>query len=435
MTTRVLGGRLAFLGVSSIQKALPLLILPFLTATLGSERYGQVAVLVSCFTLVSMTLGLGLESITYRFGKRTDSESKGFMIAAAALQRFAPIMVGLLAAFVIILTGVRIGGTSAINVALELFAASVYCSAWQFPTSLARVRGNTRWYFFLAIAYSILLAASKLLFVLWLDLGVTGWAIADVTASFFLFLFTFRDFSPYLRDFRSNWRNVNLARPLALGSPLTVSAVSQWINGSLDRILVAAILGLSTAGQYALAAQVVAIGAVIVTELTKYVQPHLTVDSSHEGREVLARVAPRHIFLVSLVCVVTAIVGAFLAPVVFGPSFSRVGYLSSIMAVPLVFNGLSYLGMEYLSITRGKTRSIAVISLVTAAVSVMLNLLLLPLIGISGAVWSLGITSLLTFILIWLRVVRSGIELRTLMGFFWSIPVSIVIIVSIAWMA
>ncbi|MHA7303551.1 oligosaccharide flippase family protein [Pseudarthrobacter sp. MDT1-22] len=422
------------MAVSAIQKALPLLILPLLTNILGPEKYGEVAVLISCFTLVSMTFGLGLETIAYRYGKIADADAQSYVVATALLQRVAPILIGLTLGSAIYLMNVSVGGATPIYVALAVMAASIYCSAWQFPTSMARVRGRLRSYFLYALTYSFLLAVFKLLFVLGLNMGVLGWVIADITASLSLFLLTFRDFLPFFRGIWSNRRMLRFRPSLRLGGPLVVSSVSQWITGSMDRILVAALLGTAAAGHYALAAQVATIGGVVITELTKYIQPHLAPESERDANRVLARVAPRQILLVSVACVLTSALGAFIAPIVFGPAFGNLGFLSSLMALPLVFTGLSFLGIEYLSITRGKTRSVAVISILTAGLSIILNFVFLPRIGVPGAVGTVAITSVITFSAVWFPIMRSELGIKRSIQFFWPAAVGLACILAIAWM-
>lgn len=431
---RILGGRLAFLAVSAVQKALPLLILPFLTAILGPEKYGEVAVLISCFTLVSMTFGLGLETVMYRYGSLKNPQAKSYIAAAALLQRFVPILIGLLLGLSIHALDVRVGGASAQHVALAVIAASVYCSAWQFPASLARVVGRFRTYFAYALTYSFILAGFKLLFVVVLNLGVQGWVLADVTASTCLFILTFRDFLPFLRSFRARKTYLHMGPPMRLGGPLVINAISQWIVGSFDRILIAVILGATSAGHYALAAQVVTIGGVIIAELTKYVQPHLSPAKELPAREVLLKVAPRQVVLVALICMLTAALGAYIAPFIFGEAFGNLGYFSALMAAPLVLNGLSYLGIEYMSITRGKTRSIAFLSLFTSALSVLLNILLLPRMGISGAVVTLAATAVLTFVIVWAPIIRSDLGTKASAQLFWPAAVGVVMILSAALM-
>lgn len=431
---RFLGGRLAFLAVSAVQKALPLLILPFLTAILGPEKYGEVAVLISCFTLVSMTFGLGLETVMYRYGSLENPEARRHIAAAALLQRFVPILTGFLLGLSIHALDLRVGGASAQHVALAVVAASVYCSAWQFPASLARVAGRFRIYFVYALTYSFILAVSKLLFVVFLNMGVYGWVLADVTASVCLFLLTFRDFLPFLRAARVRRVHMHMGPPIKLGGPLVINAISQWVVGSFDRILIAVILGATSAGHYALAAQVVTIGGVVIAELTKYVQPHLAPSNELPARIVLLKVATRQVVLVALISMLTAALGAFIAPAIFAEAFSNLGYLSALMAAPLVLNGVSYLGIEYMSITRGKTRRIALLSVFTAALSVLLNVALVAQIGIFGAVVTLAATAVLTFVIVWGPIMRSDLGLKTSFQLFWPAAIGVVGTLSIALM-
>lgn len=431
---RILRGRLAFLAVSAVQKALPLLILPFLTAILGPQKYGEVAVLISCFTFVSMTFGLGLETVMYRYGSLKNPEAGRYIAAAALLQRFVPILIGLLLGLSIHALGLRVGGVSAQHVALAVVAASVYCSAWQFPASLARVSGRFQIYFIYALTYSFILALFKLLFVVILNMGVQGWVLADLAASACLFVLTFRDFLPFLRSARVRRIYLHVGPPMKLGGPLVINAISQWVIGSFDRMLIAVILGSTFAGHYALAAQVVTIGGVIIAELTKYVQPHLAPSDQLPARKVLLNVASRQVVLVALICVLTAALGAFIAPIIFGGAFSNLGFLSALMAAPLVLNGLSYLGIEYMSITRGKTRRIALLSVFTAALSVLQNVLLLPQMGISGAVVTLASTAVLTFAMVWAPIIFSDLGVKTSLQLFWPAVLGVVMILSIALM-
>lgn len=213
-----------------------------------------------------------------------------------------------------------------------------------------------------------------------------------------------------------------------LGLPLVPGQASQWVQGMSDRIIIAALLGASIAGQYALAGQLVSIGSAVILEMSKYVLPQLTPGSpkNHDAvNSVLQKVAPNQLQLFSITAVVIGLGGSF-APIVFGEAFSHSAPIATFLAAALLFTGVGYLSDTILGITLGLTRIVGLANVIGAGVSVVANIILLPLFGIGVAVATAISTSALVTLVLWFALWKAGARVSVLL------PSIAVVVVSFA---
>ena len=415
---RLASGRLAFLGLSVLQRGIPFLLLPLMTGTLGAYSYGQASVLTAIFLLCGVTFSLGMDMVTYRHGPAAlvaAGEDRDTLSAGAALQLCAPIVLAAGTAGVILMAGLPIASVPAQSIALSVMGAGVTTAAWQFPAAWARTQGKFGRYATFAIVNTVILASCKVVFVVLLGWGAEGWAIADLVSGILLIFVTGASYRVPL-SWRKGVRTRGLRPALRLGLPLVPGQASQWAQGMSDRLLIAGLLGASLAGQYALAGQLVSIGSAVILELSKYVLPSLA-SAGYSNRDavnmVLQRVAPSQLQLFSLTAVGVGLGGSF-APVVFGASFSQSAPISTFLAAALLLTGVGYLSDNILGITLGLTRIVGVANVAGAVASVTANILLIPVLGVAGAVGVAICSSAVVTACLWFALWKNGARISPL---------------------
>ncbi|WKN50690.1 lipopolysaccharide biosynthesis protein [Nocardioides sp. Arc9.136] len=406
MVGRVLRGRPAFLAVAAVQRGIPFLLLPLFVRVLTPTEYGHVAVLAATMTLGSMTFGLGQELVAYRY-LNDPQDGRRTVTSAALVQTAAPLGLAALTTGLLLVTGLDLGGTSRAAVTVTLFSAAVYCIAWQYPAALYRNDGHLGPFFGLAVLYSVLVAAAKVLFVVALDAGVLGWAAADLLGATALLACTATTLASTLRRVRSDTTSASVRRVLRLGVPVSISQFARWAAGFSDRIWIVVLVPPTSAAGYLIAAQLVTIGNVVAIELARFLQPQI---SRHQGAlaELLRTVLPRHLAFSLLAAGAVAGIAAVFVQLGLAADYEGVAALSAVLSVGLFFQSLNYLGSDVSAIAVGNTNWLMAVSIGAGIAGTAGSFVLIGVLGVWGAVAAAVGTQVLTSVLLWVPIRRAA---------------------------
>lgn len=155
-----------------------------------------------------------------------------------------------------------------------------------------------------------------------------------------------------------------------------------------DKVLILQLLGANAAGQYTAAFRIVSVFVLPIAALINAALPRLFVQAGSDGKGSVLRAITVAALAYAVFAAVLSVAAAPWMPLLFGeaytPAIPLVGMLSA--WIPLV--ALHQCGASALT-SGGLQSSRVVIEAVGLAAIVVLNMLLLPALGIVGAVWSL----------------------------------------------
>ncbi|HNK69653.1 MAG TPA: polysaccharide biosynthesis C-terminal domain-containing protein, partial [Flavobacteriales bacterium] len=156
------------------------------------------------------------------------------------------------------------------------------------------------------------------------------------------------------------------------------------VNYRLDIWIVDQFSGTANLGLYAAAVGVGQLFFNIPEPLSRVVQPYLY-SSNDDGMMERFRVIARLNFTaVTVLCIFTAIIAPWLLPLMYGPDFS-----GSVTALRLLLPGIAFCGayklLAVVLIQRGLLRFNLYGSVIAALTTVVLDLVLIPAMGITGA--------------------------------------------------
>lgn len=360
------------------------------TRLLGPEGYGTVALVVSAVQIFSV-VGLGwIMPATIRFGREA-------LVQEGAAGRFfwswLPLGVG--SALISVLVAVasmplihRYSGLSRGLAALFLFLLLATAIA-RAVDSLLQMAGRMR-------VYAVGLPTGKLVYVLALG-GVpllTGWeinaggvvllmglALAVQVVVGFLFLES-RLFRPVTIDWALTRRMATYSSPLLLS--FSAGYLSDWMDISLLR----AFRTTAEVGIYHVAYQAMLLVSGILTGVTTLAFPLLTTwraeGSDQQVRRYLNRLVPQAAVCWGLFISGVGLVGGFLFPLLFGPSFQEGSRYFCLLLAGTAFQIVSYFYSPIFSsydILGHATR----ILFAMAVVNFFIDLLLIPSWGPTGA--------------------------------------------------
>jgi O-antigen/teichoic acid export membrane protein len=186
---------------------------------------------------------------------------------------------------------------------------------------------------------------------------------------------------------------------LLFSLPLLPHVASGWIISSSDRIILEKFIDISDLGVYALAVQVSMVLALFYTSVNNALVPRYTT-LRKEGKEEKAEKLLKMFGIIVTIFGVLSIPLAMLAI----KFFTSNEYAAALMLTPLLLLGQIIKGYYFIPVAKlfyvKKTNAIASSSTLAAVISILVNLLAIPIIGIYGAIVSAIISEVFRYLLI-----------------------------------
>lgn len=394
--------RWVYVAGAAFQRAVPFILLPIFVRFLSPDEYGQVSVLTAVFTLVSMTSGLGQEVVEYRYFFDKSTRGRSIMRAAVGIHLAGPVTIGLAAAAVMVGLEVEFAGVPALPLAGAILGGAIYVTAWRFPAVLFRCEGDLGRFFALSIGYAVLSSVVRVVLLIPLGLPVGAWILGDVIAALLLLLVTRRIYVTQLRSLNTEVGREHRRAALSLGVPAMTSQGARWVAGYSDRLLLVGLMGAAAGGTYMVATQLVSVSALLIMELSVYLQP--VIAATETVAEAIEQTLKRHAVAVIAVAILGALGSASLVAVGFVGDYAGVASVAILLSGSVIFQGHSYLAGDLCSISLGATKYVAGVSVVTGVSAVGLSLILIPTFGMYGAAGAAVLTQAISAALLWGRL-------------------------------
>lgn len=389
-------------GISSVASRLVgFLLLPVYTRVLTPEEYGIRAMVTLGVDVVGMlfSLGIGVAMVRFFAGDgerhRPEAVSTGFIAGAAVLAlgvaialAMAPFLAGIVLGDPIYAPYLRLG-------LVALYALNVF----DLGIVALRIRQRAGTVALFSLAALVSTVTLNIVFVVVLRWGVFGILYSEIitfgVVALVLAVRTLRDFGR-----RVSW---GLAREMmAYGAPLTLMPFAWLAINRADMLFLAHASSLAAVGIYSLALQYAQVLLVVVIYPFRDVWDvnQFLLDATAEGRRLYRRMF--HIF--TTLVIGTALAGAIVAPeVIQVMAAARFHGAASVVPVLLAAHVVTGMSLFFNSglLVKNRTALLGAIALVTAAVNIGANALLVPRYVAVGAAASrliaLGVMATLTY--------------------------------------
>lgn len=198
---------------------------------------------------------------------------------------------------------------------------------------------------------------------------------------------------------------------MSYGIPLIPSKILMRINNSADRYLVQLLVGIEAVGIYAMAFR---IGNIVNRLCTPLLQAHRPYVFNLFDENELNYAKKNTIKSGTIYTIYIVLVSIFI--IALGPKFINYFdknnlYNNSILLIPVILVGVMFI--EFFTVTsvgifiKNKTKYILYLTLFASIINIVLNIILLPRIGVAGAAWSTLISNL--FLLIFGYIVSNNL--------------------------
>jgi O-antigen/teichoic acid export membrane protein len=392
-----------YVGGTLLQRAVAILLLPFATRVMSVEEFGAAATGTAIATVVSMLASFGLTNTIARFYfDDPDSPRKSWSALLQLQIAFGAVFTAIVFAsgplWSQLLSDVGWTGPLQISVlfgyvlSIQLTGYTVLRSAER-PTAfvvgtvLQAVGGGV---------LGILLARNY---------GASGYlgglTLATAASAVLAVILSYRP--PY-------WNKAAIRSGLIVSLPFILHGLSNWGLEVADRMLIAAQLGVAEVARYQVAYSAAVVLPLLVAALQAAWVPLYLGRLSAQQRRALP---PLLVIPVCIAAWAASLLLVLVVPpaltVVVPESFGGTETVVALVAGSTAFRAV-YLTVAVVLLDRKDSRSIAVASGIGAVLNVVLNLVLLPVMGIAGA----GLATVLSFavqLIIVMRDVERKLEL------------------------
>lgn len=360
---------------------------------LGPEKYGILSYAIAFVGIFSFLSSLGIDGILNRdlvkFPKKRDE-----LLGTA----FRLKIIGGIFAFVFCVIGAFVFETTLlIRLLIIIFSFTFILQAVNiigiYFQAEVKSRNNVRAVFIATIISSIL----KVVVILF-DRGVV-WIMAIYVVDFALqgggLVYAYKRYGLSIKAWKFN---NNLAREILKNSwPLMLASAASYIYIRIDQVMIGALMGKYEVGIYAAAVKLVEVWYFIPGIICSSVFPAI-INAKKTNIEMYHRRLKNLYILMAALAILMAIPVTFLAKPIIYILFGS-GYLDSVNILQIyIWSSIGlFLGTaisQYL-MSENLVKTIFYLNFLTMASNIILNLILIPLLGISGSAWATLISYLI----------------------------------------
>lgn len=373
-------------------KVLVFLLLPLYTRVLSNEDYGVVDLIVQTSNLLIPIVSMGIANGVIRYGldksvKKSDVFTTGLisiLIGFAIFLTFEPLLfkVKFISEY-----------TKIIYFYVLMSSLRSICSQF------VRSRNMVNLYALDGVLSTITTTTFTIIFLIPLKLGLNGYLYAIILSDFLssIFLFLIADLKKYINF---NLRDKQLPKEMILYSiPLIPTTIFWWITNVSDRFIVAYMLGTQANGLYAISYKIPTIITLISSIFTEAWQISAVGEKNIQEREkffsnVFKSYASIIFIGASVLILFVKVITKILVSNSFYASWQYVPFLVMATSFSCLVN---FLGSIYF--VEKKSNLSLVTTFIGAAINILLNLILIPKMGINGASLSTLLSFLTVFVI------------------------------------
>ncbi|MBC2242104.1 lipopolysaccharide biosynthesis protein [Listeria booriae] len=373
-------------------KLISLLLVVVFTHHLNPQEYGEVELISVIINLCLPFVTLSIYDAVLRFVMK-DNENKGSVLMNGLV---ICVVVGIL-----FITGSIIGiiffglEMNTLVIAAIIFAQSINLVFAQY----ARGTGRIKLYVVNGLLTAILIFSIVSVLLVYFHIGIMGYFIGMVIAfsisNVILFCFIGKVAETLVK---APWDRDLMKRMLLYSLPLIPNTLMFWVMDTSDRLLIQSFLGLAANGYYAVANKI----PVILNTLSSIFMQAWQLTAIEEGEQKDRDRFYSSVFnaLASFMIIVSALILSILKwgfGIGLGSEFYEAWRFVPIQLFAVIFASFSsFIGVIYA--VQMRTKQVFTTSFVGAALNLLLNLLLIPRMGLYGA----AIATTISFLSVWI---------------------------------
>jgi len=376
-------------------KAISFFMLPVFTRVLTQQEFGKLDIISTLLSILLPILTIDITQALFRFTLDNSSLQRKRTVFSSTL---AVIGGGylLLVLFLPLFLSLGLSGP----LLMVFYILFLFDAILGVSKTIIRAEEKLRLFAISNIIHTIVFAAFGILFVAVIKWGILGYFVSQIIATCIDIgiLFSFGSVAKHV-SFAAVTRSA-VKEMASYSLPLIPNTLSLWIINASDRFLLILFLGLDAAGIYAVAHRFPQIMMIITSIFHQAWQ--ISSISLFNSRGFQKEVFFSNVFRFFYVTVFLAVlvVSFFIRPIsywIVGETFAESILYIPVLMIAAIFQSFSgFFGVGYLASKR--TKGALTTTVWGTLINVVLNLSLIPLIGIQAA----SISTAVSFLCIWL---------------------------------
>jgi len=380
-----------------LTRGISVLLVPLYTRLLPPTEYGMVDIVNIFGTIVGLTVALEIAQGIARYYPATHDPDARLAYSSTALW----FTTGMYVLFTLscslsapMLSSMLLNSPAHVEIIRIAVLSIAMSGIFRFALGQLRWALRPSVYSIVSIVAALAIIAAAGLFVLVLRMGVLGVFCAMLTGNLVGTVLALSVGRAMYR-FRFDWHRCRELLHFSL--PLVPSSVAVFVSLYIDRIAIKELLSLGDLGVFGVGYRVASVVGFLMLGCQAALTPLIYTNYEREDTPLqLARIFRYFVALSLLVCLGLAIFARDILAVFTTPAYYGAATVIPLLA-PAVLLATMSIFAPGLSIAK-RTASIAVISIVVAAVNTALNFSLIPVFGIRGAALSTLISASLGFV-------------------------------------
>jgi len=381
-------------GVSTILgRFLTFLLVPFYTNVLSPSEFGIVSYVFSLLAFLNVVFGYGMESAYFRYSSSLEIGEKKQNFSTPFTSLF---LSSILFAILIIVFSEPLSKLAAIpneHKNIVQYSAWILCfdALALIPFASLRMERKSKTFAtikFFNIAITVLL---NIVLLLKFHFGIEGIFMSNLVASILTFVFLLLTI---IKNFSPRFSSQLYKALLKFGLPYVPAGIATMMVQVIDRPILRSLTNDATVGIYQANYRLGILMMMLVSIFDYAWRPFFLSHAKEENaKELFARILT-YFFLVMMVVflVVSLFVDEIITFKFFGHSLIHQNYWSGLSIVPIVLAAYMCLGIST-NMSAGiyiekKTKWLPPITFLGAGINVLVNFLLIPAYGITGAAWA-----------------------------------------------
>jgi O-antigen/teichoic acid export membrane protein len=439
-----LGKQSAIYGLGGmVARLIAIFLVPIYTVYLGRVGFGQIETVVAFTGVLSIVLRLGITSAFFRFYFDSDDPERRVVVVRTSFW-FTMGMASLGLALGVLFAPQLSDALKLDDAWLVRFAFVGLWAQMNYAqmTSLFRVEERPVSFAIASVANVLITIGSTIGLVVGAGAGAKGAVVGNFlgTLAVYVCLLGYRRYQLGLQFDRDLLRQMN-----RFGLPLVPSALALWAINFIDRLFVGQFKGQAEVGVYSLAVRV-ASAIVFLMMAFQLAWPAFaySIRDDSAARRTYAFVLT---YLVFVTCWLSLVLGA-LAPWIVDVLDPKDRFERAAQAVPLLaFATAAYAGYTVIAIGIGRARRTQynwIVAGSAAVVNIVLNVLLVPPLGMMGAAIATIVAYIALFLGMWVnsqrvypvayqwrRVITAAVVAAALTGIAWGLDVPLGVAVAL----
>ena len=363
-------------------KFLSFFLVPFYTNFLSTAEYGTIDLIINTAALLVPIFTLVIYDGVMRFSI-TNKDDIAYFIIGIAIISVGITILGLVLLFIYLFFGKEHNGW----VLLWIWIISLFNAFFSLISNYLRAIDKITIMVKGSIINSIILLSFNIILIAWLKIGILGYLTATVIGLFFSSIYMLSNVQ-LIKN--SNIKKVEISKNkvksiISYSFPLIFTVISWWINSSLDRYFVTIMCGVEANGIYSIAYKIPNLLVAVQTVFNQAWSISAVQEFDKDDKDgFLGETYETFSSFMLFVCMVIMVLNIPLSKILYANEFFEAWRYVPYLLCSTFFGAIAgYYGGIFAAV---KNTTIGAISTsLSAIINILLNYLLIPQYGVSGA--------------------------------------------------